>query len=99
MAQSKADTSHSMIVLRAITEAFDKVWHLGLKYKVLHLELPDVLEILQFPGRQEGKDKSGNIPGGWDHTLTYTVEFPKAALSLPPSSPLVPVTPLNQTEE
>ena len=32
------------IVLRDVSKAFDKVWHLGLKYKVLHLGLPDSVE-------------------------------------------------------
>ena len=34
------------IVLRDVSKAFDKVWHLGLKYKVLHLGLPGPVERL-----------------------------------------------------
>ncbi len=32
------------MVLRDVAKAFDKVWHNGLKYKVLRLGLPDILE-------------------------------------------------------
>ena len=34
------------IVLRDVSKAFDKVWHLGLKYKVLHLRLSGPVECL-----------------------------------------------------
>lgn len=46
IAQNKADSRHCHVVLRDITKAFDKVWHLGLKYKILHLDLPVCLEKL-----------------------------------------------------
>ena len=32
------------IVYRDVAKAFDKVWHAGLKYKILQLELPDIAE-------------------------------------------------------
>ena len=32
------------LVLRDVSKAFDKVWHLGLKFKMLHLGLPGPLE-------------------------------------------------------
>ncbi len=32
------------MVLRDAAEAFDKVWHNGLKYKLTRLHLPDILE-------------------------------------------------------
>ena len=32
------------IVCRDVAKAFDKVWHRGLKYKVLRLQLPDIIE-------------------------------------------------------
>ncbi len=37
-----------VIALRVakLSKAFDKVWHLGLKYKILHLDLPVILEKL-----------------------------------------------------
>ena len=34
------------VVLRDVSKAFDKVWHLGLKFKLLHLGLPDPAERL-----------------------------------------------------
>lgn len=34
------------LVLRDVSKAFDKVWHLGLKYKILHLGLPAPVERL-----------------------------------------------------
>lgn len=46
IAQYKAHRGQCHLVLRDITKAFDKVWHLGLKYKILHLNLPEVSEKL-----------------------------------------------------
>lgn len=46
IAQHKADGGQCHIILRDITKAFDKVWHLGLKYKILHLRLPTIIEQL-----------------------------------------------------
>ena len=34
------------LVLRDVSKAFDRVWHLGLKYKILHLGLPVPVEHL-----------------------------------------------------
>ena len=34
------------VVLRDVSKAFDKVWHVGLKYKLLHLRLPPPIERL-----------------------------------------------------
>ncbi|XP_063850376.1 uncharacterized protein LOC135094309 [Scylla paramamosain] len=34
------------LVLRDVSKAFDRVWHLGLKYKILHLGLPAPVERL-----------------------------------------------------
>ena len=36
--------SQCNIVCRDVTKAFDKVWHQGLQYKILQLQLPDVTE-------------------------------------------------------
>lgn len=44
IAQNKADGGQCSVVLRDITKAFDKVWHLGIKYKLLHLGLPTIIE-------------------------------------------------------
>ncbi len=32
------------MVLRDVAQAFDKMWHNGLKYKVVKLGIPDILE-------------------------------------------------------
>ena len=32
------------IICRDVSKAFDKVWHNGLRYKILKLELPDIIE-------------------------------------------------------
>ncbi len=39
-----AENHQVVIVFRYVVKAFDKVWHNDLKYKVLHLGLPPVLE-------------------------------------------------------
>ncbi len=46
MAQYKADRGQCQIMLRDISKAFVKVWHNGLKYKILHLQLPSTTERL-----------------------------------------------------
>ena len=46
IAINKSHRGQCQVVLRDITKAFDKVWHLGLKYKILQLELPTILEKL-----------------------------------------------------
>lgn len=65
IAQQKADRGQCQIVLRDITKAFDKVWHLGLKYKILHLGLPTTFEKLlcYFLDDRKAKIKVGNFMG------------------------------------
>ena len=46
IAQSKADNGQCNVVLRDVAKAFDKVWHIGMKYKILHLNLPVIAEKL-----------------------------------------------------
>uniref|UniRef100_A0A0P4W158 Reverse transcriptase domain-containing protein n=1 Tax=Scylla olivacea TaxID=85551 RepID=A0A0P4W158_SCYOL len=41
LALHQASRFRCHLVLRDVSKAFDKVWHLGLKYKVLQLGLPD----------------------------------------------------------
>ncbi len=43
-AQNKSARGECHIVLRDITKAFDKVWHPGMKSKILNLKLPVILE-------------------------------------------------------
>lgn len=65
MAQNKADGGQCHVVLRDITKAFDKVWHLGLKHKILHLGLPDILERLlcDFLDDREARVRFGSYLG------------------------------------
>lgn len=53
------------LVLRDVSKAFDKVWHNGLKYKILHLGLPDVLEriLCDYLNDRLVKIRMGNIIG------------------------------------
>ena len=44
IANALADKNQVFVVLRDVAKAFDKVWHTGLKYKLLHLGLPPILE-------------------------------------------------------
>ena len=44
IAQNKSNNGHCQIILRDITKAFDKVWHLGMKFKLLQLNLPLTIE-------------------------------------------------------
>lgn len=44
IAQNKADKGQCQVIMRDVTKAFDKVWHLGLKYKIQHLQFPTSLE-------------------------------------------------------
>ena len=44
IANALAEKNKVLVVLRDVAKAFDKVWHSGLKYKLLHLGLPPLLE-------------------------------------------------------
>lgn len=44
IANALADKKQVYLVLRDVAKAFDKVWHNGLKYKILRLGLPDIIE-------------------------------------------------------
>ncbi len=44
IANALADKLQVTVVLRDVAKAFDKVWHNGLKYKLLRLGLPPILE-------------------------------------------------------
>ncbi len=44
IANALADKHQVTVVLRDVAKGFDKVWHNGLKYKLLRLGLPPVLE-------------------------------------------------------
>lgn len=44
IANKKAEGQQVNLVLRDVKKAFDKVWHMGLKYKILQLDLPTPME-------------------------------------------------------
>ena len=44
VAMNQHQRSQCNIVCRDVAKAFDKVWHRGLKFKILHLELPSIVE-------------------------------------------------------
>ena len=44
IAMAQRDRFQTNVVCRDISKAFDKIWHNGLKYKVLTLNLPDIFE-------------------------------------------------------
>ena len=50
------------MVLRDVAKAFDKVWHNRLKYKILRLGLPDILEktLCNFLDNRKAKINIGN---------------------------------------
>ncbi len=50
IANALAEKKQVYVVLRDVANVFDKVWHNGLKYKLLRLGLPDILVkiIMQF---------------------------------------------------
>ena len=44
IAKNQQEGGRAALVCRDVSKAFDKVWHDGLKYKILGLDLPDTLE-------------------------------------------------------
>lgn len=46
IAKSQGNREHCTMVLRDVSKAFDKVWHDGLKFKLIHLGLPRCLTAL-----------------------------------------------------
>ena len=51
------------MVCRGVSKAFDKVWHLGLKFKILHLQLPDIMEkiLCNFLDNRTAQIKMDNL--------------------------------------
>ncbi len=44
IANALSEKHQILVVLRDVAKAFDKVWHSGLKYKLLQLGMPSLLE-------------------------------------------------------
>ncbi len=58
IANALTEKKQVYMVLRDVAKAFDKVWHNGLKFKLLRLQLPDILEkkFVYFLGQEESKN-------------------------------------------
>ncbi len=62
IANALAEKKQVYVVLRDVAKAFDKVWHNGLKHKILRPGLPDILEkiLCKFLDNRKAKIKFGN---------------------------------------
>ncbi len=62
IASAIADKKQVYMVLRDVATAFDKGWHNGLKYKILKLGLPDIIEkiLCNFLDDRKAKINIGN---------------------------------------
>ncbi len=62
IANAFAEKRQVYMVLRDVAKAFDKVWHNGLKYKILRLGLPEILEkiICSFLNNRKARINLGN---------------------------------------
>ena len=62
IANALADKNQVYVVLRDVAKAFDKVWHNGLKFKLLNLGLPIIIEkiLCNFLYNRKAKINIGN---------------------------------------
>ncbi len=60
IANALAEKQPVVVFLRDVAKAFDKVWHNGLKYKLLHRGLPPVLVFRTFLENRTAKISIGN---------------------------------------
>ncbi len=62
IANALADKNQVYVVLRDVAKAFDKVWHNGLKFKILNLGLPSIIEkiLCNFINNRKAKINIGN---------------------------------------
>ena len=70
IANALADKNQVIVVLRDVSKAFDKVWHSGLKYKLLQFGLPSILEKILCTFLD---DRSANISIG--NHLSQTISI------------------------
>ena len=62
IALNQRERSQCTLVCRDVSKAFDKVWHAGLKFKILGLQLPDIMEkmLCSFLGDRTAQIKLRN---------------------------------------
>ena len=67
LALHQAEGFRCNLVLRDVSKAFDKIWHQGLRYKILQLELPDPVARLlsNFLANRTARVKIGDHSGPW----------------------------------
>ena len=65
IALAQRNKSRCNVVCRDISKAFDKVWHNGLKYKILNLNLPNIIEKIfcNFITDRSAKIRIGQVTG------------------------------------
>ena len=65
IATTQKEKHRCNVVCRDVSKAFDKVWHNGLMYKLLHLQLPDILEktLCSFLQSRQAKIRIDNLVG------------------------------------
>ena len=82
IANALADKKQVYMVLRDVAKAFDKVWHNGLKYKILKLELPSILEknLCNFLNNRKAKIHIGN---DYSNTITLLSGVPQGSVLSP----------------
>ena len=63
IALNQRNRGQCTVVCHDVAKAFDKVWHDGLKFKILHLELPDILEkiLCSFLDQQTVQIRINNV--------------------------------------
>ena len=66
IALNQRDKSQCNVICRDVAKAFNKVWHSGLQYKILRLQLPDVLEkiLCNFLDQRMAQIRFGNFISG-----------------------------------
>ena len=82
IANSLSDKHQVVIVLRDVSKAFDKVWHCGLKYKILQIGLPPILEktLCTFLDNRKANISFGKELG---HTINILSGVPQGSVLSP----------------
>ncbi len=82
IANALAEKNQVCLVLRDVAKAFDKVWHNGLKYKLLHLNLPPIFEktLCNFLDDRTAKINIGN---DFSENITLASGVPQGSVLSP----------------